>query len=571
MPAPVIPAWRPAVAVGAVDCQNECKTKECGNFDVPVFPTLRVFKPNSTKREDGKDIDAIPDVSVLRQSIITNLEKYMDPSLGLKPAHTEEVHGFFQKNNVMYLALIFEKNDSFVGREVILDMQQYENIAVRRVLSSEKKLVEEYNVTAFPSAYLLSSNGSSAIKVQEETRSSYTSFLRDRSGSNKKTLMLKVQNEITPPPSRVPDAEHPTEATPWKYTDRSKLYMADLESVLHCSLRVNKAKFPVLKGEQLETLKRYVAVLAKYFPKHDSLNEFLYSLDNSLENLKESNISHSDLEDVLKKSNPPAVLRKKARWMGCQGSKPHYRGYSCSVWVLFHLLTVQASQYAKQDADPLEVLQTMREFMHHFYYCRDCSKHFEGMAKESMDQVKSRDEAILWLWERHNTVNMRVKNQSNEDPKFPKTLWPPSNLCPLCHNNLSESPWNKTEVLSFLQRHYSLTNIENDELTRHRREVDEEAHMKGKDHRLLGYKGEERGWNKSEQEEGEERKAELVDIVVKREVSGLKRQTRKAAVLATKKKQWMNKRDTILLSIADDGHRAVHYATSQEYLRQRGL
>uniref|UniRef100_A0A7M4EK35 Sulfhydryl oxidase n=1 Tax=Crocodylus porosus TaxID=8502 RepID=A0A7M4EK35_CROPO len=395
---------------------------------------------------------------------------------------TEEVHGFFQKNNVMYLALIFEENDSFVGREVILDMQQYENIAVRRVLSSEKKLVEEYNVTTFPSAYLLSSNGSSAIKVQEETRSSYTSFLRDRSGSNKKTLMLKVQNEITPPPSRVPGAE-------------SKLYMADLESVLHCSLRVNKAKFPVLKEEQLETLKRYVAVLAQVSTKGDiSIFQYLYIMTGWF--CKRDAAPQTKIIGLLQKflGEPPAVLRKKARWMGCQGSKPHYRGYSCSVWVLFHLLTVQASRYGNQQGlDPLEVLQTMRGFMHHFYYCRSCSEHFEGMAKKSMDQVKSRDEAILWLWERHNTVNMR----SNEDPKFPKTRWPPSNLCPLCHNNLSESPWNKTEVLSFLQRHYSPTNIENDELTRHRREVDGEAYMKDKDHGLLGDKGEERGWNRT--------------------------------------------------------------------------
>lgn len=55
--------------------------------------------------------------------------------------------------------------EHLVIMQVILDMQQYEDIAVRRVLSSEKKLVEEYNVTTFPSAYLLSSNGSSAIKV----------------------------------------------------------------------------------------------------------------------------------------------------------------------------------------------------------------------------------------------------------------------------------------------------------------------------------------------------------------------------------------------------------------------
>lgn len=53
--------------------------------------------------------------------------------------------------------------------------------------------------------------------------------------------------------------------------------MADLESVLHCSLRVNKAKFPVLKGEQLETLKRYVAVLAKVSTKGDiSIFQYLY-------------------------------------------------------------------------------------------------------------------------------------------------------------------------------------------------------------------------------------------------------------------------------------------------------
>lgn len=55
---------------------------------------------------------------------------------------------------------------------------------------------------------------------QEEARSSYTSFLRGLSGINDKTLILKAQNVTTPPPSRVPDAEHPTETTHWNYADR---------------------------------------------------------------------------------------------------------------------------------------------------------------------------------------------------------------------------------------------------------------------------------------------------------------------------------------------------------------
>lgn len=47
-----------------------------------------------------------------------------------------------------------------LGLQVALDMLQYENVAVRRVLSSEEELVEKFGVTTFPSAYLLLRNGS---------------------------------------------------------------------------------------------------------------------------------------------------------------------------------------------------------------------------------------------------------------------------------------------------------------------------------------------------------------------------------------------------------------------------
>lgn len=39
-------------------------------------------------------------------------------------------------------------------------MLQYENIAVRRVLSTEEELVQKFGVTSFPSGYLLLRNGS---------------------------------------------------------------------------------------------------------------------------------------------------------------------------------------------------------------------------------------------------------------------------------------------------------------------------------------------------------------------------------------------------------------------------
>lgn len=44
-----------------------------------------------------------------------------------------------------------------------------------------------------------------------------------------------------------------------------------------------------------------------------------------------------------------AVIADKVNWVGCQGSEPHFRGFPCSLWILFHFLTVQAS---RQSVDP---------------------------------------------------------------------------------------------------------------------------------------------------------------------------------------------------------------------------
>lgn len=57
---------------------------------------------------------------------------------------------------------------------------------------------------------------------------------------------------------------------------------------------------------------------------------------------------------------------------------------------------------------PLEVLNTMRCYVKHFFGCQECAQHFEAMAAKSMDQVKSRREAVLWLWSHHNEVNARL-------------------------------------------------------------------------------------------------------------------------------------------------------------------
>lgn len=36
-------------------------------------------------------------------------------------------------------------------------------------------------------------------------------------------------------------------------------------------------------------------------------------------------------------------LSEQVQWVGCQGSSVALRGYPCSLWTLFHVLTVQAA------------------------------------------------------------------------------------------------------------------------------------------------------------------------------------------------------------------------------------
>ncbi|XP_027514363.1 sulfhydryl oxidase 1 [Corapipo altera] len=451
--------WRPAVILAAIDCADEDNQQVCSDFGITGFPTMKFFRAFSKKAEDGIRItNPSATVEDLRHAIITNLEQSQDswpPACPpLEPASAEEVRTFFQRNKDQYLALIFEKSNSFVGREVALDMLQYENVAVRRVLSSEEELVEKFGVTTFPSGYLLFRNGSfSRLPVHIEARSFYTYYLRTLAGITRGSYKLNTTSSTS----------NETDAAPLIRADRSKLYMADLESALHYSLRVEAARASALSGAQLAAFKCYVAALVKYFPGRPCVQTYLQTLDGWLRNWTEPELPRDVLKEAMKNNkdaSSPAVLPTNVTWVGCQGSERHFRGYPCGLWTIFHLLTVQAAKNGPDKELPLEVLSTMRCYVRNFFGCQECAEHFEAMAAKSMDRVSSREEAVLWLWSHHNEVNARLAGGDTEDPKFPKLQWPPPDMCPQCHKEeRGVHAWEEPAVVTFLKAHFSPANI----------------------------------------------------------------------------------------------------------------
>lgn len=452
--------WRPALHLAALDCADETNSEVCRDFNIPGFPTVRFFKAFSKTGSGATVPVAGADLQVLRTRLIDALESHTDtwPSAcpPLAPIRMEEIDGFFARNNEEYLALVFEKEGSYVGREVTLDMSQHRGIAVRRVLNTETDAVSKFGVTDFPSCYLLFRNGSaSRVPVLVESRSFYTTYLQRFAGAPRETTQTTAA---------VPTVANTVAPTDWKVADRSKIYMADLESALHYILRVEVGKFSILEGQRLVALKNFMAVLAQYFPGQPLVQNFLHSTYNWLRRQQRKKIPYEFFKTALDSRKEGAVIAKKVNWVGCQGSEPHFRGFPCSLWVLFHFLTVQAT---RKDVDPSqeqvkaqEVLQAIRGYVRHFFGCRDCANHFEQMASASMDKVDSRDNAVLWFWTSHNKVNTRLAGAPSEDPHFPKVQWPPRELCSSCHNEFQGTPvWDLGNILSFLKSHFSWSNI----------------------------------------------------------------------------------------------------------------
>lgn len=166
------------------------------------------------------------------------------------------------------------------------------------------------------------------------------------------------------------------------------------------------------------------------------------------------------LEELEAKWSPISTSRQ---WVGCQGSQPSLRGYTCGLWTLFHYLTVQAAE-TNITNDPLETLEAIHGYVEFFFGCTECSLHFQSMATEQkIFKVSSKDDAVLWLWKAHNMVNERIKGDNTEDPQFPKIQYPSETACNLCHEKKpststleknSDHEWNQNEVLLFLKKIY---------------------------------------------------------------------------------------------------------------------
>ncbi|XP_032904793.1 sulfhydryl oxidase 2-like isoform X4 [Amblyraja radiata] len=336
--------WELAIRVGAMDCAEENNFAACADYGIHFYPTFRYFKALVGQFATGEDYyGPNKELQTFRHTMIDFLQNSTYPNKPpacpvLEPASSFSILSDLGKHQKHYTAVIFETASSYVGREVILDLMQYENIVVKRAVNTDEKLMGKLNITSVPSCYLFHPNGSRGlIYTQRSLRSYYTSNLKSLPGV---TERLPFQNVVS-----VRLKEDTIAALkPWKDNDQGKVYFADLESSLHYLLRVELASHKILEGPELTSLKDLITVLSKLFPGPQPVVKLLETLQEWLVSLPLDKIPYDAILDLVnnKMRISGMFLRNTVEWVGCQGSQPQYRGYPCSLWTLFHILTVHA-------------------------------------------------------------------------------------------------------------------------------------------------------------------------------------------------------------------------------------
>ncbi|XP_047448761.1 sulfhydryl oxidase 2 [Mugil cephalus] len=464
-----VKAWQEVVGVAVLDCAQEENFDVCKEFSIKFYPTFKFFRAHSPPTDTGTPHrGADREIQSVRQLMINILQNHTrldwpQRCPPLRPYSSAELLPLLGQRSDHYTAIIVEEPDSYLGREVILDLLQYSGVQVKRALSSELPLLDALKITALPSIYLLRPNGTHAhLHSEKRQRFFFSSLLRALPGVQRVGRGDSISTGV---------GHEEAAVAPWRDFDRSKVYLADLESGLHYLLRVELATHNALEGEELRVFKDFVMLVAKLYPGGvggASVVKLMETLSDWLLGLPLQPIPYQAVLDLVdnKMRISDVFLGAEVRWVGCQGSRAGLRGYPCSLWTLFHVLTVQheTSPHALDntglEVEAAPVLQVMRRYIRTFFGCEECGRHFEEAAAESLEDVRSREEEVLWLWRQHNRVNDRLAGSLSDDPLFPKAPWPSPSLCASCHEERNGVHiWNRDNVLLFLRHHYGVSNL----------------------------------------------------------------------------------------------------------------
>uniref|UniRef100_A0A7S4MFC9 Sulfhydryl oxidase n=1 Tax=Odontella aurita TaxID=265563 RepID=A0A7S4MFC9_9STRA len=237
---------------------------------------------------------------------------------------------------------------------------------------------------------------------------------------------------------------------------------------------LSKAKEDVLR-EWINLLK--YALPADMKQSHEQLDALTLKFDDVVQS-----------EDALREAIEHVRFERNDWSLACSYGQPH-KGYTCGLWALLHIATVgvvetNETQSSSKKVSTAHAADIMRNFIEHFFDCKECREYFLKMYDEcffgrckrlSTDTSllkESTRELPLWLSKAHNAVNVRLlrERRSRENKPMPtreevkSVRWPHETECPHCWQE--DGTWDDNEVYKHLKSEYGSSGFKQSKLNK---------------------------------------------------------------------------------------------------------
>ncbi|XP_014246729.1 sulfhydryl oxidase 2-like [Cimex lectularius] len=448
--------WRSVVKIGAVDCTNPKNTKLCREYEIKFFPTVKYFPSYLEQKYYGLPIDNFTSMEGIKHFVIDRLrERNNLPVLVPFNGLLEDI---WSKTNASHALAVVESMSSYTGSELVLDLIGSSELTVLIVEPSNQRFLDSLPSMNVPAAYFIEKNGT----VDTLPRFNRDEILYDVSYRlSQKGIDIPQPKNYTDYDFALLTKENVDSTLNFQLRIKEKLYpkkfdstvfRVDIEGALSQSLFIEIPSRNEISGCMLTALQNYTKILKDYFPAGANGKNFLRCVHVGVADQVTFSgaLFYKLVENCLNKYEP-VFLPSTERWIGCKGSTVFFRGYPCSLWTMFHTLTVQA--YVKGTDEPKDVLDGMTGYMKHFFGCSFCSRHFLKMAVTFPGNVTTTEDSVLWLWKAHNSVNRRLFGDETEDPTHYKHQFPPKNVCKNC--TAEDGMYDDEAVLPFLREMYT--------------------------------------------------------------------------------------------------------------------
>ncbi|KAH8407038.1 hypothetical protein KR222_004339, partial [Zaprionus bogoriensis] len=457
--------WQRVLSIFVVDCAQERNVQICRDFNIRQTPTLRFFPPyfQRTEQRIGQELNTLePDEIYSKLSALIAEIKYTtaeQPNFQpIESTNDTRILPSCSTHSPSYMVLVYQPAATTIGRDTILALLTWPTLVVRRV--KDRRSFGGFGLSPNNNALAIVDCAGNSLYLHpyNETSTEYAASV--------KQYLESLGHTTMEPPSAAPNSikylpdEEQSAIIATVLQGFPRVYRADLEQAIDKLLHIELPKVRHFQGDNLQALQQLLNVLRRFSPLNASGSKLLQQLYEFVRSIGSSGLTGVAFQlqvESLERRLPKVF--KARRYVGCISSGPFQRGFTCSLWTLFHFLTVQTANSMVLPAGA--VLQSIHGFVEHFFGCQDCVQHFLGLSqRRRIFAVNTRDEEILWLWQAHNEVNQRLAGDSTEDPKFPKLQFPSSEVCAECQvSSALNTTWRQSAVLAFLKGIYDVKNL----------------------------------------------------------------------------------------------------------------